>query len=234
MNYLVKKSCSVFIILSLLSSFGFAAGKGGHAVGGGLLLSSPPQDNLDSVIDGINATNNVAVGKFGSAYELFIHYSYRFSGSIFGLHIRPSYFTASADGAGREFKLNGFTFYPMLRLYPLENSFIKFFMQAGVGYGHLLGEASDSAGSVEFSGGSFGTVAGLGAEFCFTASHCMVLEGNLRYNPITRNIVSDRSGDPSGLGFSQYDKTQELEYANADVQTTMSGLQGGLSYTYSF
>lgn len=225
---------SLFIILATLCiSPSVFARSGGHAFGGGLIISSPPQDNLDSVVDSVNASQSVAVGKFGGAYEFFGHYSYRFSGSMFALQFRPSYFTQSTDGNGREISLTGFSFYPILRLYPLENNFIKFFLQAGLGYGQLNGEMSDGGGKIEFSGGSFGALGGLGAEFCFTKNHCMVVEGNLRYNPIVRNVVDSKTGSPD-FDLSQDGKGQELEFANGDLQTTLSGIQGAISYTFSF
>src|SRR5690606_32254583 len=111
---------------------------------------------------------------------------------------RPSFVSQSAAGTA-PVSLSGYTFFPMLRMFPLENKFMKFMLQVGVGYGNLSGTSNNDTGSsVSFSGGTFGAMAGLGAEFCFTAKHCMSLAGNTRYLPIPRNIVSSASGSMGG------------------------------------
>lgn len=207
-------------------------GMGGHGLQFGLIFMSPSQNDLDGYIDRTNATNSTSISKFGSAYEFYAGYTYRFQGSIFALHFRPSYFTSSTDGSGADLSLTGFTFYPMLRFYPLENNFIHFFMQVGVGYGNLNGEVKQSSGKVTFNGDAFGAIGGLGAEFCFTDSHCMAVEGNLRYLPIHRNVVKSSSG--SLPDFSQSGSGQELEYNGSDLKTNMSGIQGAISYIIQF
>lgn len=209
-----------------------AKSRGGHSIGGGIIIMSPSQDGLDDHIDAVNTSQGVAVGKFGSAYEIFGHYSYRFSGSIFALQFKPSYFTSSTSGNGYSYSLTGFTLFPILKLFPLENNFIKFFLQAGLGFGSLNGKISQPAGSVNYKGSAFGALGGLGAEFCFTANHCMVVEGNLRYLPIERNIISSVSGSP--VEVDSPTNGGELERGNRDLGTTMSGIQGGVSYTFSF
>ncbi len=208
-------------------------GGGGHSLGGGLILATPSQDDLDTHIASVNSAQSVNIDKFGSALEIFIDYQYRFSGTMFALQFRPSYFTQSTDGSGYNMGLTGFTVFPLLRLYPLENGFIHFFLQTGIGYGKLSGHINQPQANVSFSGGTFGALAGLGAEFCFTDEHCMVIEGNLRYLPIERNIISSTSGTLQGnLGTPGSD--DELEYNNSDLKTTLSGIQGILSYQYNF
>ena len=155
---------------------------------------------------------------------------------MFAFHFRPSYFTQSTTGSGAggdyDYSLSGFTAFPMFRLIPLENNFIKFYMQLGLGYGKLSGKITEGAADIDFSGSAFGAMGGIGAEFCFTDSHCMTLEGNVRYLPIERNIASSVSGNFSSL--TRAIKNKEVEYADSDLKTTMSGVQGVIGYVYNF
>ncbi|GIL18470.1 MAG: hypothetical protein BroJett040_22210 [Oligoflexia bacterium] len=225
------KSLKIFgLIASLLvvGSFAQARGGGGHSLQFGLGLMAANQDGLNQIIDGLGVTGTK---NLTSGYEITFDYGYRFSSSMFALKFRPSYYTNSASGGGAETKLTGYTFFPMLRLIPLENSFMKFFLQGGVGYGSLSGSLSYNGASVDFGGGSFGGMAGLGADFCFTDSHCLTIEGNIRYLPIQRNLVSASTGTVSSrLTYSG----NELEYDNSDVATTLSGIQGLIAYTLNF
>jgi hypothetical protein len=236
-----------FLILSLTSTVFAARGGGGgglsagSSIGGGFVLTTPSQNDVNTLIDNANTNaGGISTKNLGAAIELYGHYSYRFSGSMFELQFRPSYFSQSSTGSGTggnyDYKLTGFTFFPILRLYPLESSFIKFFLQAGLGYGRLSGSITEASANVDFAGGAFGAIGGLGAEFCFTPNHCVVIEGNMRYLPIDRNIVSSSSGtfsSPNSL-ITQYGSEQELEFSNQDLKTTMSGIQGILAYTYHF
>lgn len=224
-----------FAFLAFALSVGSMAkavgGMGGHSIGFGLSLGGPSQGDLNGVIDEINAAESKSINKLGTAYEFQAYYQYRFSGSIFAVQFRPSYFMQSATGSGYDVKLNGFTFFPMLRFYPLENTFIHFFMQAGLGYGKLSGEMTGT-GNVSFSGAAFGAMGGLGAEFCFTDFHCVAVEGNLRYLPIERNVVDSASGTHNG--FDSPGAGGELENNNKDVGTTLSGLSGAINYHMTF
>lgn len=224
-----------FLLLAVLAMvFSFsqivqAAGGGAHSLGGGLIIMTPNQEDLDSHITAVNTANSSSMEKFGSAYELYAHYTYRFSSSIFALQFRPSYFMQEAG----DYSLKGFTVFPILRLYPLENNFIKFYLQTGLGYGRLNGEINQASASVDFSGDAFGALFGLGANFCFTPSHCVGVEGNFRYLPIERNIVGSATGSPTQ--FSTVPAADgELEINDHDVKTTMSGIQGSISYNFIF
>ncbi|MCK6600052.1 MAG: hypothetical protein L6Q37_16930, partial [Bdellovibrionaceae bacterium] len=153
------------------------------------------------------------------------------------LVFRPSYFTQSATGSGAtigdyEHSLTGYTFFPLLRLYPLENDFIRFFMQAGVGFGYLKGKVKEGSSSMTYSGSNFGAQAGIGADFCFSPNHCVTIEGNMRYLPIERSIADSVSGTLTG--FTQTELSREVEYDKNDLTTTLSGIQGVLAYTYIF
>ena len=226
-------------ILFLSTEEVFAKGRGGSSeIGFGFSTISSTQKDLNSVIDNVNSTQGgVSTKGLTSAYDFFAQYSFRFSGTMFALVFRPSYFTQSASGSGTtvgdySHSLTGYTFFPLLRLYPLENNFIRFFMQAGVGFGYLKGELKEGSSSVSYSGSNFGGQAGLGADFCFTDNHCMTLEGNVRYLPIERNIADSVTGAPTG--FTQVQASREVEYDQNDMSTTMSGIQGVLAYTYIF
>lgn len=224
----MKLSLAIFATLFTLSLNSMAAGDT-HSFGLGLITTSPSQDDLDTHIAAVNAANSTSMEKFGSALEIYTHYTYRFNSSIFALQIRPSYFMQEAG----DYSLNGYSIFPLVRIYPLENNFIKFFLQTGLGYGRLNGEVKQGSNSVSFAGGAFGALFGLGANFCFAGSHCVGIEGNFRYLPVERNIVSNVSGSPTQFSTTPA-ADQELEINNHDVKTTMSGIQGGLSYNFIF
>lgn len=224
-----KFSFALFATLLTLSTNVFAANDT-HSFGGGIIVMTPSQDDLDSHIAAVNIANSSSLEKFGSAYEVFGQYTYRFNSSMFALQFRPSYFMQEAG----DYSLKGITVFPLLRIYALENNFIKFFLQTGLGYGNLKGEIGYTNGSsVSFSGGAFGAIFGLGANFCFAGSHCVGVEGNFRYLPIERNIVKSASGSPTNFSSAPV-ASQELEIDSHDVKTTMSGIQGGLSYNFMF
>lgn len=224
----MKLSLAIFAALFSLSLNSMAAGDT-HSFGIGLITTTPSQDDLDSHIAAVNAANSTSLEKFGSALEVYTQYTYRFNSSMFALQFRPSYFMQSAG----DYSLKGFTLFPLVRVYALENNFIHFFLQTGLGYGRLNGEISQGSNSVSFSGGAFGALFGMGANFCFAANHCVGVEGNFRYLPIERNIVSSVSGSPTQFSTTPA-ADEELEINNHDVKTTMSGIQGALSYNFMF
>ena len=211
---------------------------GDHGIGFGFALGGPEQDDLNSLIDSADTTvsGGISTKNLDSAIELFAHYTYRFSGTMFALQFRPSYFTQSTSGSGDpgdfDYSLSGFTIFPIFKMYPLENDFIQFFLQTGLGYGRMYGEIQEGTGKMEFSGGNFGALFGLGANFCFFDGHCLVLEGNYRYLPIERNIVTKSSGTFTNTITGS--KDDEAEMNGRDIKTTFSGLQVILSYNMSF
>jgi hypothetical protein len=226
----------VFIVTALFAIPSAFAKGGGHSIGLGLGITSATQKDLNSVIDTVNTSTGANTKNLTSAYEFDVQYGYRFSGSIFGLVFRPSYFTASGKGSAGttsyNYELSGYSFFPMIRLTPLENKFIKFFLQSGVGIGYMSGKVVQGVNEMTFAGSSFGASAGLGAEFCFTDNHCMTVEGNVRYLPIERNSANKLTGTMTG--FSQAAAGREVEAGNNDMGTTMSGIQGRLAYTLNF
>ncbi|MGE0634005.1 MAG: hypothetical protein AB7O96_16445 [Pseudobdellovibrionaceae bacterium] len=213
--------------LLTLGSMTWAASGSGHSLNFGLSLMSPTQKHVNSWIESLDKTGTKEVS---AGYEFSLGYEYRFSGSIFSILFRPSYFMQSASGGGVKADLSGVTAFPMLRLYPLENNFIKFFMHMGLGYGSLTTKLENDSASGTFDGSTFGAMAGLGAQFCFTPSHCAVVEGNARYLPIERN-----TGSSSGtLGGDITQGRGELELNGKDLGTSLSGIQGMLAYNLNF
>ena len=219
-----------------------AQAKGGaHSMSFGVSFSSLNQKDLNAQMDAISASTysgSFTTKNLTSAYEFFGQYAYRFGSTMMSLVVRPSYMTQSSSGtcgAGNcNYSLTGLTLYPLLRITPLENSFIKFFMQTGIGYGSISASVTENSASGSFSGYAIGQMVGMGASFCFTDTHCLTLEGNLRYHPIERNISSGATGTFANTGFSQFNSSGEVEYGGSDLATTLSGFQGILAYTMNF
>lgn len=215
---------------------------GDMALGIGFSYTGVSQDDLNSAIDNANTSTagGISTKNLGSAYELFVNFIYRMERSSYALVFRPSYMTQSTTGSGStgsfDYKLNGYTVFPMFRLYALENDFIHFFMQGGLGYGSLSGDITAGPSNLTFSGSAFGAVGGIGVDFCFTEAHCLTVEGNMRYLPIERNISTGGNCSASQTipGISQCGSSMEVERNNNDLKTSMSGVQGILAYTLKF
>lgn len=206
----------------------------------GLSTVSAGQDDINRLVDQARTDRGASTGHMGAAYEFFVDWGYRLNNSTYAIIFRPSYFMQSTDGSATDgsydYSLSGFTIFPMFRVYPLENSFIRFYMQTGVGYGNLQGSIQAGAHDLKFKGSAFGALAGIGVNFCFTDAHCLMVEGNLRYMPIERNLSSGGSCSAAGdiPGVSQCGGSSEVEINNSDMKTTMSGVQGVLGYTMNF
>ncbi|WP_413568645.1 hypothetical protein ACLWBD_14160 [Bdellovibrio sp. HCB117] len=217
--------------------FGGGRGLSGDmALGIGISTVSADQDDLNGAIDDAVNASATNAKNLGSALEIYANWSYRFSGTMYAFVFRPSYFMQKTDGSNSyKYELTGYTVFPIFRLYPLENSFIKFYMQTGLGYGSLNGSITAGANNLDFKGSAFGAMGGIGAEFCFTDTHCLTVEGNMRYMPIERNVST--GGNCTGgtiPGISQCGDGSEVERGNSDLRTTMSGVQGLIGYTMNF
>jgi opacity protein-like surface antigen len=234
----LRQALLITVIFSSTQLLAAGAGGGSHF---SFLIGSnnANQSDLNGAIDDANAavSGGITTKNLSSATEFSFDYGYRFSSTMFSMIIRPGYFTQSTTGSGTggsyDYALSGFSFFPMLRLTPLENSFIKFFMQVGVGYGLLNGDVTVGTTDIKFSGSAFGFQSGLGAEFCFTPEHCMVIEGNYRYLPMERN-TGDNSTSCSASGFSQCTGNNEIERGNKDIKTSMTGVLGSIGYVLRF
>ncbi len=208
-------------------------------LGLGISTVSAGQNDLNGAIDDAHTDKNASTKDLGNAWEFYANWGYRFSGTMYAFILRPSYFTQETTGSGSDgsydYKLSGFTIFPMMRIYPLENNFIKFFMQTGLGYGSLSGSITAGSSSLDFKGSAFGAMGGVGVDFCFTEAHCLTIEGNIRYMPIERNISSGGSCTSGSIpGVSQCGDGNEVERNNSDLKTTMSGVQGLIGYTMNF
>ncbi len=213
---------------------------GDHAFSLGASIIGTDQKDLNTAISTANTSANgpISSKSLSSAYEFFAQYVFRFSGSIFSLVLRPSYFTQSSTGSGTdgayEYKLTGYTVFPMIRFYPLESPFMKFFLQVGVGWGQIKADITTGTGNtLAFDGSSFGGITGLGVDFCFTGNHCLTVEGDVRYLPIERSVASSATGTIVGID-NPISKGREVETNSMDLSTTLSGIQGILGYTYNF
>jgi outer membrane protein W len=236
---------SAFLLASILATSAPAhaakGGSGGFELGfvGG--VTSTTQDYLNLAQSRANVSaGGISTPSLTSAYEAGLQMGYRFNGSIFAILLRPTFFYQKAAGGNAagdyNYGVTGFTVFPMLRLIPLENSFMRFFMQIGLGYGRATTTVKELDNELTAVGNSFGAQVGLGSEFCFTAAHCMSVEMNYRYLNMERNIVSDST---EGTGFnsarwSQTGKNKELEADNDDVTIRMGGLQFLLGYAMHF
>lgn len=234
-------TCTVLILSFFLAQEANARGgaSGNMALGVGISTVSANQADINGAIDDAISQSAANTKNLGSAWEFYANWSYRFSGTMYAVLFRPSYFMQSTTGSGTggsfDYSLNGFTLFPMFRLYPLENAYIKFFMQTGLGYGNVAGSINAGAQSLNFKGSAFGAMGGIGVDFCFTPSHCVSVEGNLRYMPIERNLTSGGNcTDGSIPGISQCGGGSEVERNGADLQTTLSGVQGLIGYTMNF
>lgn len=228
-------SLSLVLTLTLMTEVSEAQRRGRGGLAGdvqfniGLGLMTASQNDLNNAIDRANTAQSTNAKNIGSGYELFGSYIYRFDRTMYSFVFRPSYIMQSEG----KYKLTGYTVFPMFRLTPLENSFIKFFMQAGVGYGSLSGEWKNTTDDFNFKGSAFGGMAGIGVDFCVFESSCITIEGNTRYLPIERNVVTGGTCT-TGNGYSQCSNSQELEYNDKDVGTSLSGIIGAIAWTFKF
>lgn len=227
-------SMAVVLGFSLSSQ---AKGSGGFAFGGGLGITTSSQSDMNSVIKATNtAVTGVSTSEMGNAWEGHAFIEYRTSGML-ALQFRPSfYYLAESSSGGYDYSYLGFTIFPIARFYLLEDKYIKFFTNLGVGWGSLNGEIkeADQSASVKFSGNNLGYLAGLGAEFCFFgSSHCLAVEANLRVIGIERMTVDSTSGTFS-RGITQHGKGQELELNDRDFGSNMSGMNVSLGYAFHF
>jgi hypothetical protein len=224
-----------FVLLAALfvSTSAWAAG-GGWSIGTNLGFINSDQKDINKEIDALSATSGAK--ELGNAWEFNAHITYRMSGSL-ALSFRPSYFMyKDEDGTNAKYSLTGFTFFPMLKWYMLEDAAIKFYSQFGVGYGQLMGEIESGGGKVKFSGGDIGYMAGLGSEFCFFGGgHCVNIEGGVRFLSVDRFTADSASGTfaaPSRI--TQAQKDREVEINGGDLSATMSGVLGMVGYTLYF
>lgn len=219
---------------------GFFGGDSEFGIVGGVTQST--QDALNLLITRANSRTGagpITTAALNSAYELGAQFGYRISGTIFTVLFRPSYFLESTTGTGTDgsynYNVSGITFFPILRMIPLENDIMKFFLNIGLGYGRATTKIEEGPRSVEAVGDAFGTLIGLGAEFCITGSQCISFEGNYRYLSMDRNIVTSSTGTwDASNSLSQATANRELELDGDDLKIRMGGMQFLAGYIIHF
>jgi len=250
---------SLLILISLCLTVPAFARTSGGSSGGGLVggfdgswsfelyggIVNATQDALNQIHDTANTREGgITTSALTQAYEGAVGFTYRYSGSVYALSLRPSYFYERQDGHAASgsftYGVTGYTIFPMLRAYPLENDVMKFYMQVGVGYGQAKGMVNEGLLSgtdrhVEFGSGAFGSMVGLGAEFVLTGVQSVAVEVDYRYLDYVRNVVSSSTGTGFGTGsLSQSGKGQEAELDGNDLDIKMGGLMFNLGYILHF
>lgn len=197
------------------------------------------QSDMNNLITSANSReSSLSVSELNNAWDISLMFTYKVT-SMIALQLRPSLYYLSEDGSNAtgsfEYSVLGFNLFPILRLYLLENNYIAFFSNVGVGWGLASGDVKEASDSLDFSGSNLGYMVGLGAEFCFFGgSHCMNIEGNLRYLDIERVIAESASGSFTGSPITQASKSNEVEINGRDLGLNMSGIVGSIGYIYYF
>ena len=232
------RSTKIFVMMALLLSapslWAAGGGSGGISIGVNVGFVNADQKDINKEIESSASTSGS--DKFGNAWEGNVHFTYRLSSSSVAIGLRPSFFYyKEEEGTNAKYNLNGFTIFPMIKWYMLEDQNIKFYSQFGVGYGQLNGEIEVSSADVKFSGGDIGYLLGLGAEFCIVPGHCINVEGGARFLSINRFTADSASGtfsSPSRI--TQAQKEKEVEIDGSDLAASMSGVLAMVGYTMYF
>jgi opacity protein-like surface antigen len=240
---------SALVVSSVVTMIAWPANaaRGGALSGGdsqfGLLAgaSQSAQDQLNTLVSRANSrltSGPVSTQALNSAWELGLQYGYRFSGTMYTVLLRPTYFFETSNGSGKDggynYGVTGYTIFPMLRITPLENDIMRFFIQAGIGYARANTKIEEGGATLNAVGDAFGMAVGLGAEFCLTPSQCLSLEGNYRYLMMQRNIASDASGTFASDSLSRAAQNREVELDGDDLKVKMGGLQFLAGYSIHF
>ena len=212
---------------------------GDHQLGLALGITNTSQEHMNTLISRANTrAGGISTSALNQAYEGALQYGYRFSGSMLALLIRPSFFYQKSTGGNSSgnynYSVTGFTVFPILRIYPLENDLMKFFFQFGLGYGRANGTIEEATAKTDFAGGAYGALFGAGTEFCFVANHCVSAEANYRYLTAERNIASSVSGTFASDSLNGVRENGEVEMDDTDLATRMGGLQFLLGYAIHF
>jgi hypothetical protein len=242
-----------FVALCLLPPFAEAAfrGKGieygsesssyggDHEVGVLIASTTAEQEHLNTLIRRANwRTGGISTAEMSRAWEFALQYGYRPPSSMIEWLLRPSYFyqktTGSNSGGSYDYGVTGFTLFPLARIIPLENNFMKFYVQGGIGYGRAYGKVQEADASIEMQGDAYGSQVGLGLEFCYESTHCLTVESNYRYMKMARNFATAASGTFDSSSITQALVNSEVEMSGYDLALQMGGLQFALGYTAHF
>lgn len=230
----------VALLLSIftLSPHSFAAGST-FSMGLNFGIATSDQSDMNTLITrAVTRESGLGVSQLGNAWDINAMFTYRAT-DLVALQFRPGMYYVSEDGSSSsgsfEYSVVGFTVFPVMRLYLLENNFIAFFSNISVGWGYANGTVKEGDAKAEFSGSNLGYMIGLGAEFCFFgANHCMNIEGNFRYLDIERVTADSASGTFAANSLTQASPSQEVEINGRDLGLNMSGVVGLLGYIYYF
>lgn len=207
----------------------------------GVLLGSTTavQEHLNTVIRRANwRMGGISNEEMLRAWEIGVQYGYRPLGSSIEWLLRPSYFYQKSAGSGSagsfNYAVTSFMVFPMARFIPLENNFMKFYTQFGIGYGRAYGKVEEADASVEMQGDTYGTQLGVGLELCYEASHCFGFETNYRVMKVARSLSTGISGTFGSGSLSQTATHSEVEFDGSDLVTQLGGLQLVLGYSAHF
>lgn len=235
----LSKNLFLYICILTVSNLAHAKKPGTFSIGANVGISATDQKDMNTLIKRANTRESgLGVSELGNAWDINLMLTYRATKMI-ALQLRPGFFFVSEDGSSGsgsyEYDVTGFSIFPVVRVYMLENKMIGFYSNFSVGWGYASGTVKEGPSKVEFGGGDLGYMLGLGAEFCFFGGmHCMNIEGNLRYLSIDRVIASSSSGTFASDSLTQSAKSNEVEINGRDLGLTQSGLVGLIGYIYYF
>lgn len=231
-----KKIVLVVSMLFLSQSAFAQIFEGTFSLGLAAGITAADQGDLNELQSRANAREGgISTGQLGNAWEFAGIFQYRYNGSFLAIQLKPTFFFQKEDGsnsAGQNFEygISGYTIFPTAKFHMLESDLMKFYSQLAIGYGYVTGNIEEAGAKVEFSGGDLGYLAGLGAEFCFTKSHCIMVEGNYRFLMIDRVSSNSSSGTFASDSITQ--ANGEVEYDNRDLKVNLSGIQGYVGYIF--
>ncbi|MGZ3722631.1 MAG: outer membrane protein [Bdellovibrionales bacterium] len=226
------------------SGFSGLGGTGNTSFGllGGIVNST--QDSMNQLqARGNTREGGITTSQLLQAYEGALTFTYRFTGTMYAIQFRPSYFYERQDGHGASgsymYSVTGYTLFPLLRIYPLENDLMKIFLQGGLGYGQVKGSINEGQTNgtdqhVDFGSGAFGTMVGMGAEFIYSNTSTFSVEVDYRYLNYVRNVATSANGTWASNSLTQAQKGQEVEFDSSDFDVNMSGLMFLVGYNFYF
>ena len=197
--------------------------------------------DLNSLQATADSISDISTKELGDGLEVSGTFGYRFAGSVWALHLAPSFYwngqkgTRTSDGKTFEYKAHAIVAMPMMRVYPLENDVLQLFFQIGVGWAQINGEINEADDKTSFHGSNLGYQVGMGINLCYDV-HCLNIEGNVRYLEVERSIVdkSTSSGSHADGRITQSTPGQELEIDGTDLSTNLSGVQILAGYVFKF
>lgn len=230
----MKIAIILFSLTLALPSFAKDGGVSFGIIGG---QSSAEQKHINTLRTRSNmAAEGISTGDLTNAWEFGAFL--QFASSMWAFQLRPAYFTQSEDGTASngdvyEYSVTGYSVTGLFKLYPLQSNELRLFFQAGVAWGNLEVDIQENDFKATAAGSNLGYQIGIGLEMMF-GIHSIFLEGNWRFLPIERNIVTSTTGTPRDDSATQYGKDKELEFDDRDLSTSMTGMQLLVGYALNF